>query len=128
EPRSHTGRRVVRGQLRGCRTAGANGSKTPTNRRGWGRGGHRGARRVGGRGPGAASGTPCREPALHDTLPAMQAELSRLRVVASDAPQPAELDESTGEVVPTPGGYIREQRQRRGLSVEQLAVATKIPA
>lgn len=58
----------------------------------------------------------------------MQAELSRLRVVASDAPQPAELDESTGEVVPTPGGYIREQRQRRGLSVEQLAVATKIPA
>jgi cytoskeletal protein RodZ len=58
----------------------------------------------------------------------MQAELSRLRVVASDAPQPVELDESLDEGVPTPGGYIREQRMRRGLSIEQLAVATKIPA
>lgn len=58
----------------------------------------------------------------------MQAEMSRLRVVASDAPQPVEHDDSIDEDVPTPGGYIREQRQRRGLSVEQLAVATKIPA
>jgi cytoskeletal protein RodZ len=58
----------------------------------------------------------------------MQAELSRLRVVASDAPQPVELDDSLDEVVPTPGGYIREQRMRRGLSLEQLAAATKIPA
>lgn len=58
----------------------------------------------------------------------MQAELSRLRVVASDAPQPVEHDESIDEGVPTPGGYIREQRMRRGLSLEQLAVATKIPA
>lgn len=59
----------------------------------------------------------------------MQAELSRLRVVASDAPQPVEHDESIDEdVLPTPGGYIHEQRQRRGLSIEQLAVATKIPA
>ncbi len=66
---------------------------------------------------------------LRDTLPAMQAELSRLRVVASDAPQPVELDDSLDEdVLPTPGGYIREQRMRRGLSIEQLAVATKIPA
>jgi hypothetical protein len=60
----------------------------------------------------------------------MQAELSRLRVIASDAPQPVEhvdaLDE--GESVPTPGGYIREQRLRSGLSIEQLASATKIPA
>lgn len=59
---------------------------------------------------------------------AMQAELSRLRVVASDAPQPVEQYDSLDEDVPTPGGYIREQRQRRGLSIEQLAVATKIPA
>jgi transcriptional regulator with XRE-family HTH domain len=58
----------------------------------------------------------------------MQAELSRLRVVAPDAPQPVEHDEALDEGVPTPGGYIREQRQRRGLSIEQLAVATKIPA
>lgn len=58
----------------------------------------------------------------------MQAELSRLRVVASDAPQPVELDDSLDLDVPTPGGYIREQRQRRGLSIEQLAAATKIPA
>lgn len=63
-----------------------------------------------------------------DTLPAMQAELSRLRVVASDAPPAVEPDEPIADDVPTPGGYIREQRQRRGLSVEQLAVATKIPA
>lgn len=58
----------------------------------------------------------------------MQAELSRLRVVTPDAPQPVELDESLDEGVPTPGSYIREQRMRRGLSIEQLAVATKIPA
>lgn len=58
----------------------------------------------------------------------MQAELSRLRVVASDAPQPVEQLDSLDEDVPTPGGYIREQRQRRGLSIEQLAAATKIPA
>ncbi len=58
----------------------------------------------------------------------MQAELSRLRVVASDAAVSVDPDEPLGEDLPTPGGYIREQRQRRGLSVEQLAVATKIPA
>ena len=58
----------------------------------------------------------------------MQAELSRLRVIASDAPQPVEHDDSIDESVPTPGSYIREQRQRRGLSSEQLAAATKIPA
>lgn len=28
---------------------------------------------------------------------------------------------------PSPGAYLREQRQRRGLSLEQLAAATKIP-
>jgi transcriptional regulator with XRE-family HTH domain len=38
-------------------------------------------------------------------------------------------DESTsgGSGLPSPGRYIREQRQRRGMSVEQLAAATKIP-
>jgi Helix-turn-helix domain len=58
----------------------------------------------------------------------MQAELGRLRVIASDAPQPVEPDASIDEGVPTPGGYIREQRLRRGFSLEQLAAATKIPA
>lgn len=58
----------------------------------------------------------------------MQAELSRLRVIASDAPQPVEHDDAIDEGVPTPGSYIREQRLRRGLSIEQLAAATKIPA
>lgn len=28
---------------------------------------------------------------------------------------------------PSPGRYIREQRQRRGMSIEQLAIDTKIP-
>lgn len=60
--------------------------------------------------------------------PAMQAELSRLRVVASDAPPSVEPDELRVEDTPSPGAYIREQRTRRGMSVEQLAVATKIPA
>ncbi len=58
----------------------------------------------------------------------MQAELSRLRVIASDAPQPVEQDGDIDEGMPTPGSYIREQRQRRGFSIEQLAAATKIPA
>ena len=58
----------------------------------------------------------------------MQAELSRLRVVASEIPPSVDPDEPVRDDVPTPGGYIREQRQRRGMSVEQLAVATKIPA
>lgn len=71
---------------------------------------------------------PCPAVGLRATLAAMQAELSRLRVVASDVPPSVEPDEPLGEDVPTPGGYIREQRQRRGLSIEQLAVATKIPA
>jgi hypothetical protein len=58
----------------------------------------------------------------------MQAELSRLRVIASDAPQPVEPEDVVDEGVPTPGGYIREQRLRGGFSIEQLAAATKIPA
>lgn len=58
----------------------------------------------------------------------MQAELSRLRVVASDVVPSVEPDEPSVDEAPSPGTYIREQRTRRGMSVEQLAVATKIPA
>ncbi|MCA9648532.1 MAG: helix-turn-helix domain-containing protein [Myxococcales bacterium] len=54
--------------------------------------------------------------------------MSRLRVVATEAPRPVEPEELDVDEVPSPGGYIREQRQRRGLSIEQLAIATKIPA
>jgi len=73
--------------------------------------------------------TSCPSTGLHATLAAMQAELSRLRVVASEGgPATVEPDEPLGEVLPTPGSYIRDQRLRCGLSVEQLAVATKIPA
>lgn len=66
----------------------------------------------------------------------MQSDNGRLRVVdGSDLPESeAELGEtllprsSDDDVTaPSPGRYIREQRQRRGLSVEQLSVATKIP-
>ncbi len=59
---------------------------------------------------------------------AMQAEMSRLRVVAPESPRTAEPDESTRGDSPSPGGYVKEQRQRRGLSIEQLAAATNIPA
>lgn len=58
----------------------------------------------------------------------MQAEISRLRVVTPEAPRPVEPDGPVGDDVPSPGGYVREQRLRLGLSIEQLAVATKIPA
>jgi transcriptional regulator with XRE-family HTH domain len=56
----------------------------------------------------------------------MQVQTGRLRVVA--LPEGAgELALSDDEDVPSPGRYIREQRQRRGMSLEQLAAATKIP-
>lgn len=71
---------------------------------------------------------PCPQGRLRDTLAAMQAEMSRLRVVAPETPRPVEPEEPHVDDVPSPGGYIREQRQRRGLSLEQLAIATKIPA
>ena len=47
----------------------------------------------------------------------------------AESPLDPGADESLtiGEGLPSPGRYIREQRQRRGMSVEQLAVATKIP-
>jgi hypothetical protein len=35
------------------------------------------------------------------------------------------LDQGDGR--PSPGGYIKEQRQRQGVSLDQLAAATKIP-
>lgn len=54
----------------------------------------------------------------------MSVETGRLRVVASETRD--ETPEPPGGT-PSPGGYIREQRKRRGMSVEQLAAATKIP-
>jgi transcriptional regulator with XRE-family HTH domain len=58
-----------------------------------------------------------------------QGEPGVLRVVAPDRRHDPAADESTsiGEGLPSPGRYVREQRQRRGMSVEQLAAATKIP-
>lgn len=71
----------------------------------------------------------------------MRADTGRLRVVAHDVAEAAALDESLldedgvfvdraqrDDDLPSPGAYIEAQRLRRGMSVEQLAVATKIPA
>lgn len=68
----------------------------------------------------------------------MRVDTGRLRVVGHDAADAdalvdpnaltdAAVQPSDGEV-PSPGGFIAAQRRRRGLSIEQLAVATKIPA
>jgi len=59
----------------------------------------------------------------------MQVESGRLRVVGSPEPREEPANQADSEVseAPSPGRYIREQRQRRGMSVEQLAAATKIP-
>lgn len=62
------------------------------------------------------------------------AETSRLRVVAAAATD-ARRDDGTEELpssagvdgVPSPGRYIKEQRKRQGMSIDQLAAATKIP-
>ncbi len=53
----------------------------------------------------------------------MRVPTGRLRVVPIEVsePGPAELSN------PSPGQYLREQRQRRGISIEQLSAATKIP-
>jgi len=51
----------------------------------------------------------------------MQVETGRLRVVVPEDPGAASID------VPSPGRFLREQRKRRGMSIEQLAAATKIP-
>jgi len=53
----------------------------------------------------------------------MRVPTGRLRIVST--PQGDAAD--THEGPPSPGHYIREQRQRRGMSVEQLAIDTKIP-
>lgn len=66
----------------------------------------------------------CRGAGNRDKLPAVSVQTGRLRVVAPETPDesPAALSDA-----PSPGSYIREQRKRRGMSLEQLAAATKIP-
>jgi cytoskeletal protein RodZ len=55
----------------------------------------------------------------------MHVDTGRLRVVANEASEPVTVDMPEGR--PSPGSYVREQRKRRGMSLEQLAAATKIP-
>jgi len=65
----------------------------------------------------------------------MHADSSRLRVVVHDvASSEAAADTVATDPVPeasddlpSPGAYIAAQRTRRGMSIEQLAVLTKIP-
>jgi transcriptional regulator with XRE-family HTH domain len=63
----------------------------------------------------------------------MRVDTGRLRVVPPDADpiidgldDGHELDGLDGAAL-SPGAYIHKQRQRQGLSLEQLAAATKIP-
>lgn len=70
----------------------------------------------------------------------MRVDTGRLRVVAHDISEAEDLsslpEEDAPELPPTrddddlpsPGAYIEAQRLRRGMSIEQLAVVTKIPA
>ena len=60
----------------------------------------------------------------NDTLAQMRVDTGRLRVVAGEALDPVMAEE--GEA-PSPGAYIKHHRLRRGMSLEQLAMATKIP-
>ncbi|MFY0541911.1 helix-turn-helix domain-containing protein [Nannocystis pusilla] len=53
----------------------------------------------------------------------MRVPTGRLRIVSTQPTEGAEVHEGP----PSPGRYIREARQRRGISVEQLALETKIP-
>lgn len=53
----------------------------------------------------------------------MRVPTGRLRIVSTQPIEVAELQEGP----PSPGRYIRDQRQRRGMSIEQLAIDTKIP-
>lgn len=55
-------------------------------------------------------------------------------VAATDARRDDGVEESAGssavdsiDGVPSPGRYIKEQRKRQGMSIDQLAAATKIP-
>jgi cytoskeletal protein RodZ len=63
----------------------------------------------------------------------MRVDTGRLRVVPPDSALAARADEYDevadlgDDGIASPGAYIRKHRMRRGLSVEQLAVATKIP-
>jgi hypothetical protein len=59
----------------------------------------------------------------------MRVDTGRLRVVEPELDPGLELaDDFDGdEGTPSPGAYIQKHRQRRGLSLEQLAIATKIP-
>lgn len=66
----------------------------------------------------------------------MRVDTAGLRVVAADPievpdghgqPEPTVEDGEADREVGTPGAYIRLQRKRRGVSLDQLAVATKIP-
>lgn len=54
----------------------------------------------------------------------MRVDTGRLRVVAGEALEPV-MTEEAGP--PSPGAYIRHHRIRRGMSLEQLAIDTKIP-
>jgi len=56
----------------------------------------------------------------------MQGDNGRLRVVAHEESERHAARATTGDV-PSPGRFLREQRLRRGMSVEQLAAITKIP-
>lgn len=53
----------------------------------------------------------------------MRVPTGRLRIVSTQPTEGAEVHEGP----PSPGRYIREARQRRGVSIEQLALETKIP-
>lgn len=58
----------------------------------------------------------------------MQGDNGRLRVVAHEESERLGALETSGtSEVPSPGRFVREQRKRRGMSIEQLAAATKIP-
>jgi cytoskeletal protein RodZ len=57
----------------------------------------------------------------------MPPDSGRLRVVAPTDPRDDLVVSGDGEGSPAPGRYIREQRQRQGMSLDQLAAATKIP-
>jgi transcriptional regulator with XRE-family HTH domain len=71
----------------------------------------------------------------HAKLLAMQPETGRLRVVVPDAPRQPPTDASTvdpaisvGSEGPlSPGAYIRDQRLKRQMTIEELAERTKIP-
>ena len=69
----------------------------------------------------------------------MRVDTGRLRVVAHDISEAEDLSSLTeddapelppmrDDDLPSPGAYIETQRVRRGMSIEQLAVVTKIPA